>query len=89
MSHFVHPGKRSHDGHMMTVSVYRLKLLLKLLKLLKGCLALREGLGGRCMGPEGVVILAVGAWLAHLDGGRWFAGRAGREKLLVGTGDGS
>lgn len=46
------------------------------------------GLGGRHMGPDGTVILAVGVRLAHLEGGRWLAGRAGREKFLFGfTGD--
>lgn len=46
-------------------------------------LAGRErGLGGRYFGPEGDVILAVGVRPAHLDGGRWLAGRAGREKFL-------
>lgn len=47
-----------------------------------------KGLGGRNSGPDGAVILACGVRLAHLDGGRWLAGRAGREKLLLGfTGD--
>lgn len=46
------------------------------------------GLGERYTGPDGALILAVGVWLAHLDGGRWLAGRAGREKLLLAsTGD--
>lgn len=44
-----------------------------------------RGLGGQYIGPDGEVILAVGARLAHLEGGRWFAGRAGREKLLLGV----
>lgn len=43
-----------------------------------------RGLGGQYVGPDGEVILAVGVWLAHLEGGRWLAGRAGREKLLLG-----
>lgn len=42
-----------------------------------------RGLGGRYIGPDGAVILAVGVRPAHLDGGRWLAGRAGREKLLL------
>lgn len=46
-------------------------------------LAGREsGLGGRYIGPDGEEILAVGVRLAHLEGGRWLAGRAGREKFL-------
>lgn len=31
------------------------------------------------------MILAGGVWLAHLEGGRWLAGRAGREKLFLGV----
>lgn len=47
-------------------------------------------LGGRYIGPDGEVILAVGVRLAHLEGGRWLAGRAGREKLFLGfAGDNS
>lgn len=42
-----------------------------------------RGLGERYIGPDGAVILAVGVRLAHLEGGRWLAGRAGREKLLL------
>lgn len=48
-----------------------------------GVLVLGLGLGGRYNGPDGEVILAVGVRLAHLEGGRWLAGRAGREKLLL------
>ena len=48
------------------------------------------GLGGQYIGPDGAVILAVGVRLAHLEGGRWLAGRAGREKLFLGlAGDNS
>lgn len=43
-----------------------------------------RGLWERYIGPDGALILAVGVRLAHLEGGRWFAGRAGREKLLLG-----
>lgn len=35
------------------------------------------------MGPDGVVMMAEGVRPAHLEGGRWLAGRAGREKLLL------
>ncbi len=49
-----------------------------------------RGLGGRYIGPDGAAILAIGVRLAHLEGGRWLAGRAGREKLLLGlAGDNS
>lgn len=42
-----------------------------------------RGLGGRYIVPNGVVILAFGVRPAHLEGGRWLAGRAGREKLFL------
>lgn len=42
-----------------------------------------RGLGGRYIGPDGVVMMAVGVRPAHLEGGRWLAGRAGREKLFL------
>lgn len=49
--------------------------------LVMGLAGRERGLGGRYFGPEGEVILAVGVRPAHLDGGRWLAGRAGREKF--------
>lgn len=40
-------------------------------------------LGGRYIGPDVVVILSVGVRPAHLEGGRWLAGREGREKFFL------
>lgn len=52
----------------------------------KNCLAFRPGLGGQ----DVWAILLEGVCFAHLDGRRWLAGLAGREKLLLlGAGDNS
>lgn len=61
-----------YPGHMITVSVCREYEF-------KNCLALRPGLDGQ----DVWAILLEGACFAHLDGRRWLAGLAGREKLLL------